>query len=113
MGLALASSAGSSSVDPVARRVQHGFHPRRSGNLIFVTAPFTYSSTAIQATHGSPYSYDTHVPLIIFGSGIRSGRYLQPATPADIAPTLAAILKIQAPSSVTGRILSEAISGKE
>ncbi|HEU4478455.1 MAG TPA: alkaline phosphatase family protein, partial [Pyrinomonadaceae bacterium] len=112
-GMSLASSAGSSSADPVARRVQHGFHPRRSGNLIFVTAPFTYSSTAIQATHGSPYSYDTHVPLIIFGSGIRSGRYLQPATPADIAPTLAAILKIQAPSSATGRILSEAISGKE
>ena len=112
-GMALASGAGSSSVDPVARRVQHGFHARRSGNLIFVTAPFTYSSTAIQASHGSPYSYDTHVPLIIFGSSIKSGRYLQPATPADIAPTLAAILKIQAPSSVTGRILSEAISGKE
>jgi arylsulfatase A-like enzyme len=111
-GAGLTSNAGKS-VDPVASRVQHGFFPRRSGNVIFINQPFTYSSTAIQATHGSPYSYDTHVPLIIRGSGIRSGRYLQPATPADIAPTLAAILKIQAPSSVTGRILSEAISGKE
>jgi predicted AlkP superfamily pyrophosphatase or phosphodiesterase len=112
-GGALASSAKDSSVDPVARRVQHGFFARRSGNVIFVTEPYTYSSTAINATHGSPYSYDTHVPLIIRGSGVAGGRYFEPATPADIAPTLAAILRIQAPSNVTGRILLEALSGKD
>jgi len=112
-GGALASSANGSSVDPVARRVQHGFFPRRSGNVIFVTEPYTYSSSAVNATHGSPYTYDTHVPLIIRGEGVASGRYFQPATPADIAPTLAAILKIQAPSNVTGRILLEALSRKE
>lgn len=100
-------------VDPIARRVQHGFFPRRSGNVILVTEPFAYSSGAISATHGSPYSYDTHVPLIIRGRGIASGRYLQSASPADIAPTLAAILRIQGPSNATGRILSEAISGKD
>ena len=112
-GGALASSAKDSSVDPVARRVQHGFFARRRGNVIFVTEPYTYSSTAINATHGSPYSYDTHVPLLIRGSGVAGGRYFQPATPADIAPTLAAILRIQAPSNVTGRILLEALSGKD
>jgi predicted AlkP superfamily pyrophosphatase or phosphodiesterase len=112
-GAALSSSAGASSVDPIARRVQHGFFPSRSGNVIFVTEPFIYTTTAINATHGTPYSYDTHVPLIIRGSGIVSGRYSQPATPADIAPTLAAILRIQAPSNVTGRILTEALNGKE
>ena len=53
--------------------------------MIFVTEPYTYSSTAIQATHGSPYSYDTHVPLIIFGNGIKSGRYLQPGSTASAA----------------------------
>ncbi|HET6669431.1 MAG TPA: alkaline phosphatase family protein [Pyrinomonadaceae bacterium] len=111
-GGALASATGSS-VDSVARRVQHGFFARRSGNVILVMEPYTYSSNAVNATHGSPYSYDTHVPLIIRGSGIAGGRYFQPATPADIAPTLAAILRIQAPSSVTGRILLEALGGKE
>ena len=112
-GGALASSASGSSVDPIARRVQHGFFARRSGNVIFVTEPFTYSSTAVNATHGTPYSYDTHVPLIIRGAGIAGGRYFQAATPADIAPTLAAILRIQAPSNVTGRILLEALQGKD
>ncbi|HEX4899517.1 MAG TPA: alkaline phosphatase family protein, partial [Pyrinomonadaceae bacterium] len=112
-GGALASSASGSSVDPIARRVQHGFFARRSGNVIFVTEPFTYSSTAVNATHGSPYAYDTHVPLIIRGDGIAGGRYFQAATPADIAPTLAAVLRIQAPSNVTGRILLEALQGKD
>lgn len=112
-GTALASSANSSSVDPVSRRVQHGFFAPRSGNVVFLLEPFTYSTTAINASHGTAYTYDTHVPLIIRGDGVASGRYLQPATPADIAPTLAAILRIQAPSNVTGRILLEALGGKD
>ena len=112
-GTALASSASGSSVDPIARRVQHGFFARRSGNVILLPEPFTYSTTAIHATHGTGYSYDTHVPLIIRGDGVASGKYFQPATPADIAPTLATILRIQAPSSVTGRILLEALGGKD
>lgn len=108
-GFASASGASDSSVDPIARRIQHGFFPRRSGNVILVVEPFKYPTGAISATHGSPYSYDTHVPLIISGGGIAAGSYLQPATPADIAPTLAALLRIQAPSNVTGRILLEAV----
>jgi predicted AlkP superfamily pyrophosphatase or phosphodiesterase len=112
-GTAVASSANSSSVDPIARRVQNGFFARRSGSVVFLPEPFTYSTSAINATHGTPYTYDTHVPLIIRGDGVASGRYFQPATPADIAPTLAALLRIQAPSNVTGRILLEALDGKE
>ena len=59
------------------------------------------------ATHGSPYTYDTHVPLIIMGPGIKADRYFQAATPADIAPTLAALLRVQAPSNAVGRVLIE------
>lgn len=110
-GLA-AASANESSVDPVLRRVQHGFFPRRSGNVILVVEPFKYPTGAVSATHGSPHSYDTHVPLVIRGAGVAAGRYSQAATPCDIAPTLAILLRIQAPSSVTGRILSEALSPK-
>jgi predicted AlkP superfamily pyrophosphatase or phosphodiesterase len=103
------AGANESSIDPVLRRVQHGFFPRRSGNVILVVEPFKYPTGAISATHGSPHSYDTHVPLVIRGAGISAGRYSQAATPCDIAPTLAYLLRIQAPSSVTGRILSEGL----
>ncbi len=97
--------------DPVARRVSHGFYPRRSGEVIVVYEAFKYlDAITIAATHGSPYSYDTHVPLIIMGGGITPGSYLQSATPADIAPTLAAVLGVQAPSNTVGRVLIEGIA---
>jgi predicted AlkP superfamily pyrophosphatase or phosphodiesterase len=95
--------------DPVARRVSHGFYPRRSGDVVVVHEPFKYLGDTIPATHGSPYSYDTHVPLLMMGSGVAPGRYMQAATPADIAPTLASILGIQAPSNTVGRVLIEGI----
>jgi arylsulfatase A-like enzyme len=49
------------------------------------------------------------VPTIIMGTGIVPGRYLEAASPADIAPTLSALLHITSPSSATGRILLEAM----
>ncbi|MGB8510956.1 MAG: alkaline phosphatase family protein, partial [Pyrinomonadaceae bacterium] len=99
-----------SPADAVARRALHGFNARRSGDVIIVQEPFKYLSDGTTgATHGVPYSYDTHVPLIIMGGGIAPGRYAQAATPADIAPTLANILRVQAPSNAVGRVLLEAI----
>lgn len=96
--------------DPVARRALHGFHPRRSGDVVVIQEPFKYMvDYQITATHGTPYSYDTHVPLIIMGPGVAPGRYAQAATPADIAPTLAALLRVQSPSNATGRVLLEAL----
>ena len=95
--------------DPIERRVLHGFYPTRSGDLILIAEPYKYLAEAITATHGSPYSYDTNVPMIIMGSGVIPGRYYEPATPADIAPTLSALLGITKPSSATGRVLIEAI----
>jgi hypothetical protein len=47
--------------------------------------------------------------MIIMGAGVISGRYLEPASPADIAPTLSMLLHVTAPSSATGRVLVEAI----
>jgi predicted AlkP superfamily pyrophosphatase or phosphodiesterase len=97
------------SADAVARRVVHGFYSRRSGDAIVLYEPFKYLGDFIPATHGSPYSYDTHVPILMMGSGIAPGRYPQAATPADIAPTLASILGVQAPSNAVGRILIEGL----
>jgi predicted AlkP superfamily pyrophosphatase or phosphodiesterase len=96
--------------DGVARRVLHGYNPRRSGDVVVIPEAFKYLADYVSvATHGGPYTYDTHVPLVIMGGGVAAGRYLTPATPADIAPTLARILNIQAPSNAAGRVLSEAI----
>ena len=101
--------------DVVARRVAHGFNARRSGDVVFVQEPYKYvteGSAILPATHGTPYTYDTHVPLIIMGRGLVPGRYAQAATPADIAPTLANLLRVQAPSNATGRLLLEAFGSK-
>jgi predicted AlkP superfamily pyrophosphatase or phosphodiesterase len=95
--------------DPIERRVLHGFSPTRSGDVVIVAEPYKYLGDTITATHGSAYSYDTHVPLIIMGQGIAPGRYLEPSSPADIAPTLSALLRITPPSNATGRVLLEAI----
>jgi len=95
--------------DPIERRALHGFYPARSGDVVVVPEPFKYLADTLTATHGSPYSYDTHVPTIIMGPGVNAGRYLEAATPADIAPTLSALLRITAPSNSTGRVLVEAL----
>src|SRR5215203_2519913 len=95
--------------DPIERRVLHGFSPSRSGDIVFVPEPFKYLGDLITATHGSAYSYDTHVPTIIMGAGVNAGRYTEAATPADIAPTLSALLRVTPPSNATGRVLIEAL----
>lgn len=95
--------------DPIERRALHGFYPARSGDLVIVAEPFKYLGDWITATHGTPYTYDTNVPTIIMGAGISPGRYYQPASPADIAPTLCALLGTTAPASATGRVLIEAL----
>ncbi|HEV2763748.1 MAG TPA: alkaline phosphatase family protein [Pyrinomonadaceae bacterium] len=97
-----------SPADAIARRVLHGYHARRGGDLVLVTQPYHYVST-YTGDHFSPYSYDTHVPVILMGERVAPGTYTQPATPADIAPTLAAILRVQAPSNSMGRVLVEAL----
>src|SRR3982751_3138129 len=86
-----------------------GFFPAARRHIVLIAEPYKYLGDTITATHGSPYSYDTHVPVIIMGTGIIPGRYLEPASPADIAPTLSALLHITAPSSSTGRVLMEAV----
>jgi arylsulfatase A-like enzyme len=95
--------------DPIERRALHGFYPARSGDVVMVAEPYKLIAETITATHGSPYSYDTHVPTIIMGAGVNAGRYLEAATPADIAPTLSALLRITAPTNSTGRVLVEAL----
>ncbi len=95
----------------VARRAANSFFPERSGDLFLVWKPFYIRNySGIGASHGTPWSYDTHVPIILLGPGIRPGVYQSPAAPTDIAVTLAALLGINAPSVSTGRVLTEALA---
>lgn len=96
----------------IARSVANGFHAQRNGNLVVVPQPFFFIGEGVTTTHGTPYVYDTRVPVIFYGAGVVAGSYHSDASPADIAPTLAALLKIEIPSNNVGRILSEAIKTK-
>lgn len=82
------------------------FYPGRSGNIYYVFRPYLLPERT-GATHGSPWRYDTHVPLLWFGAGISPGRYSGAVSIADIAPTLSAILGISKPHGSQGRVLNE------
>ncbi|MEW6211294.1 MAG: alkaline phosphatase family protein [Acidobacteriota bacterium] len=95
----------------MGKLVANGFNRQRSGDVALILKPFWFVVEGpLAATHGSPYSYDRHVPLIFFGAGVRAGRYHAECAPADIAPTLAAMLGVEMPSVSAGRVLAEAIS---
>jgi predicted AlkP superfamily pyrophosphatase or phosphodiesterase len=103
----LAKRGARQSSDPVKRAAALSHHPDRSGDLIVAPGENWLLSTSV-TTHGTHYPYDQRVPVILFGPTIRAGRYTQPATPADIAPTLAAVARIRiAPTD--GRVLKEAL----
>ena len=58
-------------------------------------------------THGTPYAYDAHIPLVFMGPGIRPGRYDATVALNDLAPTVATLLAIEPPSGSQGRVLNE------
>ncbi len=93
--------------DPVVRAARLSYFPGRSGDLILVPKPYWLMSSAA-ATHGTFYGYDQRVPVVLYGAGIKPGQYLQPATPADIAPTLAALCGVTL-AHADGRVLIEAL----
>lgn len=90
--------------DPIGLLVERGYYRGRSPDLFIVQKPYWLASTQ-GTSHGTPFSYDTHVPLIFWGPGIRPGRYDETVRTADIAPTLAALLGVNTPSGSVGRIL--------
>ena len=92
--------------DAVARRVMHGYNPQRGGDLVIVAEPYWLAGSK-GTTHGAPYNYDTHVPVIFMGAGIKAGRFSRHTAPNDIAPTLATMLGVEIPSGSSGRVLDE------
>lgn len=80
------------SSDPVKRAAALSHYPPRSGDLIIVPREGWMLSTSSATTHGTLYPYDQRVPVIVYGPGVGAGVRRGPATPADLAPTLASLV---------------------
>lgn len=89
--------------------VQNGFNLRRSGDICITYLPAWIEYTKTGTTHGSPYSYDTHVPLIWYGWTIKHGNSTKHVSIVDIAPTISALLDIPFPNGCTGLPLEDVI----
>ena len=104
----LDSGSARTSSDLVKRAAALSFHRERSGDIIIVPRENWILSTAA-TTHGTLYPYDARVPVIFLGAGVRAGRHQSAASPADIAPTLAALARVRFDRQ-DGRVLTDAIA---
>lgn len=85
-----------------ANLLQNGYNQKRSGNVLYTLKSGVISYSKTGSTHGSGYDYDTHVPLLFYGWGIRQGSTVRKTNITDIAPTIAALLGISMPDGTTG-----------
>lgn len=83
--------------------MQNGFNAKRSGDVLVNYLPAYVDYSPKGTTHGSPYSYDTHVPLIFYGWNIKKGSSTEQVNITDIAATLAMMLNVQFPNGCTGK----------
>ncbi|MEX2299586.1 MAG: alkaline phosphatase family protein [Bryobacterales bacterium] len=92
-------------------KLRRSWHPARSGDLMLVYEPYFVEQfgTGRGTSSGSLYRYDTDVPLIFFGTGVKAGRFESEVDATAVAPTIAALLGVPAPTSATGKVLSEAL----
>ncbi len=96
--------------DGILQKLQKGYNQKYSGDVLLIPLPSTISSNSRKGTtHGSGYSYDTHVPIIFYGNGIKQGASKKAYNITDIAPTIANLLQIEFPNGTTGQIVGEAL----
>jgi len=97
----------------MTRSILRNFHPKRSGDIYLVFEPNVFindfDGLTVASTHGSPWRYDTFVPVIFAGAGLSAVTVSRPVTPYDIAPTLAAYLGVKPPSGAIGMPLPEVL----
>jgi predicted AlkP superfamily pyrophosphatase or phosphodiesterase len=118
-GIALAVSStairtGDLPESPVIQQVRRNYHPKRSGDIYVVQEPYFFlyeeESIPLCAIHGSPWRYDTYVPIIFAGPGVPSQEINRLVHPVDIVPTLAAYLGVKPPSGSVGEPLFEVLT---
>lgn len=101
-------------LDQMFRRT---FHPKRSGDVLYAMRPYYIYGQTAAATHGSPWQYDTHVPLLLLSQGqpddgvtsLKPGKYRTNVSPAHLAPTLARLLGISPPAMCVEEAIEEAL----
>jgi hypothetical protein len=103
---------------PLETALRRSFHPRRSGDVLFCLEPYDIEGD-VAATHGSPWDYDTHVPLLVLEQGkasppnrVPTGRFNRRVSPACIAPTLADLLHVPPPGGCVEEPLFELLPKK-
>jgi Type I phosphodiesterase / nucleotide pyrophosphatase len=94
--------AGVAEEDVVGQFVRQSFHPERSGDVRIIEKPYHLLTTRLTGTnHGTAHAYDTHVPLLVYGSGVRPGVRREAITPQAAAVILAKALGIKPPAKAT------------
>ncbi len=96
-----------SATDPLTRAPALSHYEGRSGDIKMLGRAYWITSSST-TTHGTGHRYDTRVPVMLYGFGIRKGQYLEPSAPIDLAPTLAFLTGVTLPDAM-GRVLTEAL----
>jgi len=94
------------------RKYAHSYSPYGGWYVIAVPTAFDVGWPS-GGDHGTPYTYDTYVPLYFYGLAFRPGIYRTHCEPVDMAATLASLLGVNAPSASIGRVLSEALAARK
>jgi predicted AlkP superfamily pyrophosphatase or phosphodiesterase len=97
-------------------QILNGIHPLRSGQIALQLLPGWYDSygnVTGGTTHGTGYTYDTHVPLIWYGWKVQSGASSKKCFITDIAPTITDMLNISQPNAAFGNVLTDKILGNK
>lgn len=100
---------------PIMRKLTRAFHPQRSGNVLFIQDQFWYlypNADQFSAMHGSPYAYDTHVPILVAGPDIPHQIVNRSVTVSDLAITVTNYMNVRTPSGADGNPLMEVLAGK-
>ena len=97
--------------NPLLDQVRNNQHATRSGDIYIIQEPywFLFDEGPIAGMHGSPWRYDTHVPIIFSGPGIDAQTIHRLVHPVDVAPTIAAFLGMTPPAAANGTLLKEAL----
>jgi len=97
--------------NPLREQVRRNHHDTRSGDIYVIQDPywFLFDEGPIAAMHGSPWRYDTHVPIIFAGPGIDAQTLHRLVHPVDVAPTITALLGMTPPGSAQGSPLKEVL----
>jgi len=95
------------------RAILRNFNPKRSGDIYLVFEPNVFindfDGLVVASTHGSPWQYDSFVPVMFAGAALQPQAVSRPVTPYDIAPTLSACLGMKPPSAAIGTPLAEVL----